>query len=100
MFLRTLGINHPKVQGFIAVEERKVRKHNDAARRLNEISGQYLMSYKRNRYTNNMPLSASSTIPTVRKTIGERIIYSKDIGLQTLDLVLHKGIKRREGINP
>jgi hypothetical protein len=57
MFLRTLGINHPKVQGFIAAEERKVRKYNDAARRLNEVSGQYLMKYKRNRYTGSMPLS-------------------------------------------
>ena len=57
MFLRTLGINHPKVQCFIAAEDRKVRKYNDAARRLNEVSGQYLMSYKRNLYTGSMPLS-------------------------------------------
>jgi hypothetical protein len=58
MFLRTLGINHPKVQRFIAAEERKVRKHNDAARRLNEISGQFLMKYRRNKYTGSMPLSS------------------------------------------
>jgi len=38
-------------------EDNQVRKHNDAARRLNEKSGQYLMFYKRNRYTNAMPLS-------------------------------------------
>ena len=57
MFLRTLGPNHPKCQAFIAAEDRKVRKHNDAARRLNEHSKQYLMRYKRNRYTGHMPLS-------------------------------------------
>jgi hypothetical protein len=51
MFLRTLGPNHPKCQAFIKAEDRKVLKHNDAARRLNGISGQHLMSYKRNRYT-------------------------------------------------
>ena len=57
MFLRTLGPNHPKCQAFIAAEDRKVRKHNDAARILNEHSKQYLMKYKRNMYTNGMPLS-------------------------------------------
>ena len=55
--IKRLGINHPDVQGFIKVEERKVLKHNDAARRLNEISGQYLMKYRRNKYTGSMPLS-------------------------------------------
>ena len=60
MFLRTLGINHPKVQGFIAAEERKVRKHNDAARRLNEVS--HLMKYKRNRYTGSMPIITKQMI--------------------------------------
>jgi hypothetical protein len=55
--IKRLGINHPDVQGFINVEERKVLKHNDAARRLNEVSGQYLIKYKRNRYTGSMPLS-------------------------------------------
>ena len=57
MFLRTLGSQHPKCQAFIKAEDNQVRKHNDAARRLNEKSGQYLMFYKRNRYTNAMPLS-------------------------------------------
>jgi hypothetical protein len=84
MFLRTLGPNNPKCHAFIEEEDRKVRKHNDAARRLNEVSGQYLMQYKRNRYTGSMPLSASSTtIPTARKTIGERVTYSKETGLRT-----------------
>jgi hypothetical protein len=49
--------NKSDCQSFIKVEERKVLKYNDAARRLNEVSGQHLMSYKRNRYTNSMPLS-------------------------------------------
>ena len=57
MFLRTLGPNHPKCQAFIKAEDRKVLRYNDAARRLNEKAGQHLMSYKRNRYTGNMPLS-------------------------------------------
>ncbi len=57
MFLRTLGPQHPKCQAFIAAEDRKVQKYNDAARRLNEVSGQYLIGYKRNRYTGHMPLS-------------------------------------------
>ena len=57
MFLRTLGSQHPKCQAVIKAEDNQVRKHNDAARRLNEKSGQYLMFYKRNRYTNAMPLS-------------------------------------------
>jgi len=57
MFLRTLGPQHPKCQAFIKAEDNQVRKYNDAARRLNEKSGQHLMSYKRNRYTNSMPLS-------------------------------------------
>ena len=60
MFLRTLGPNHPKCQAFIKAEDNQVRKHNDAARRLNEVSGQYLMRYKRNRYTGHMPLSRPS----------------------------------------
>ena len=60
MFLRTLGPNHPKCQAFIKAEDRNVRKLNDAARRLNEVSGQYLMKYKRNRYTGSMPLSRPS----------------------------------------
>jgi hypothetical protein len=51
MFLRTLGPNHPKCQAFIKAEDRKVQRYNDAARRLNEVSGQHLISYKRNRYT-------------------------------------------------
>ena len=52
-----LGPQHPKCQAFIAAEDRKVQKYNDAARRLNEVSGQYLIGYKRNRYTGHMPLS-------------------------------------------
>jgi len=43
LFLRTLGPQHPKCQAFIKAEDRNVRKLNDAARRLNEVSGQYLM---------------------------------------------------------
>jgi hypothetical protein len=57
MFLRTLGPQHPKCQAFIKAEDNQVGKYNDAALRLNEVSGQHLMSYKRNRYTNSMPLS-------------------------------------------
>jgi hypothetical protein len=57
IFLCTLGPNHPKCQAFIKAEDKRVRKHNDAARRLNEHSKQYLMRYKRNRYTGHMPLS-------------------------------------------
>ena len=48
--IKRLGINHPDCQGFIGVEDRKVRRHNDAARRLNEVLGQYLMQHKRNTY--------------------------------------------------
>ena len=59
MFLRTLGPNHPKCQAFIKQEDREVQRYNDAARRLNEKAGQHLISYKRNRYTGNMPLSPS-----------------------------------------
>jgi hypothetical protein len=59
MFLRTLGQQHPKCQAIIKQEDKQVRKYNDAARRLNEVSGQYLMSYKRNRYTGHMPLSST-----------------------------------------
>jgi hypothetical protein len=61
LFLRTLGPQHPKCQAFIKAEDRNVRKLNDAARRLNEVSGQYLMGYKRNRYTGHMPLSSGAT---------------------------------------
>ena len=57
MFLPTLGPNNPKCQAFIKQEDRKVLRYNDAARRLNEVSGQYLMQYKRNRYTGSIPLS-------------------------------------------
>jgi hypothetical protein len=57
----TLGPQHPKCQAFIKAEDRNVRKLNDAARRLNEVSGQYLMGYKRNRYTGHMPLSSGAT---------------------------------------
>jgi hypothetical protein len=52
-----LGPQHPSCQAFINKEEREVLKYNDAARRLNEVSGQYLIGYKRNRYTGSMPLS-------------------------------------------
>ena len=41
--LRMLGPNHPEVQAFIKEEDKQVRQHNDAARRLNQVSGQYLM---------------------------------------------------------
>ncbi len=87
--IKRLGVNHPDVQGFIKTEERKVLKHNDAARRLNKVSGQHLMSYKRNRYTNSMPLSPStSSPPTERKIVyGERATYHKDAGLQHHSLV-------------
>jgi hypothetical protein len=51
MFLRTLGPQHPKCQYFIQKEDRKVLEHNNAAKKLNDYSGQYLMRYKRNRYT-------------------------------------------------
>ena len=59
MFLRTLGPQHPKCQALIKAEDKKVLKYNDGARRLNDRSGQHLMSYKRNRYTRSMPLSPS-----------------------------------------
>ena len=59
MFLRTLGPNHPKCQAFINKEEREVLKHNDAARRLNEVSGQTLMKYRRNKYTGSIPISSN-----------------------------------------
>ena len=77
MFLRTLGPNHPKCQAFIKAEERKVLKHNDAARRLNEVSGQYLMQYKRNRYTNSMPLSPSKKDMEGQTKIGFKNAISK-----------------------
>jgi hypothetical protein len=56
--LKLLGPQHFACQAFIKEEDNAVRKYNDAARRLNEVSGQYLMSYKRNRYTGSMPLSS------------------------------------------
>src|SRR5215207_11753927 len=62
MFLRTLGPQHPKCQSFIKAEDKRVRKHNDAARRLNEVSGQYLMKYRRNKYTGSMPLSTGQLL--------------------------------------
>ncbi len=59
MFLRTLGPQHPKVKAFIETENKRVRKHNDAAKRLNDKAGATLMKYKRNRYTGRMLLSPS-----------------------------------------
>jgi hypothetical protein len=58
--IRRLGENHPDVQYIIKAEDRKVLQHNIAAKRLNDKAGQYLMRYKRNRYTNSMPLSSST----------------------------------------
>jgi hypothetical protein len=58
--IKRLGVNHPDVQYIIKAEDRKVLQHNIAAKRLNYKAGQYLMRYKRNRYTNSMPLSSST----------------------------------------
>jgi hypothetical protein len=77
MFLLTLGPNHPKCQSFIKAEDRKVQRYNDGARRLNEKAGQHLMSYKRNRYTNSMPLSPSKKDMEGQTKIGFKNAISK-----------------------
>jgi hypothetical protein len=57
MKLRILGPNHPEVKAFIEAEDKALRRYNDAARRTNAKSNQFLIPYKRNRYTGNLPLT-------------------------------------------